>query len=33
MAKNVDKIAKLLGAKVTGQVTDMGGGAFGAAQC
>jgi hypothetical protein len=30
--KNIDKIAKLLGAKVGGQVPDTGGGAFGAAR-
>jgi hypothetical protein len=30
MAKNVKKIAKLLGAKVVGEVPDTGGGAFGA---
>lgn len=32
MAKNVKKIAKLLGAQVVGQVPDTGGGAFGAAR-
>jgi hypothetical protein len=32
MAKNIDKIAAGLGAKVVGQVPDTGGGAFGAAR-
>ena len=32
MAKNIDKIADGLGAKVVGQVPDTGGGAFGAAR-
>ena len=32
MAKNVQKLAKLLGAEVVGQVPDVGGGAFGAAR-
>jgi hypothetical protein len=32
MAKNVQKIAELLGAAVVGQVPEMGGGAFGAAR-
>src|SRR5258708_3499725 len=32
MAKNVKRIAELLGAEVTGQVPDVGGGAFGAAR-
>ena len=32
MAKNVQRVAELLGAKVVGQVPDVGGGAFGAAR-
>lgn len=32
MAKNIDRIAEQLGAKVIGQVPDAGGGAFGAAR-
>lgn len=32
MAKNVHKLAKLLGAEVVGQVPDVGAGAFGAAR-
>ena len=32
MAKNVNKLAELLGAKVVAQVPDTGGGAFGAAR-
>ena len=32
MAKNIEQIADRLGAKVTGQVPDVGGGAFGAAR-
>jgi hypothetical protein len=32
MAKNIDKIASLLGARVIGQVPETGGGAFGAAR-
>src|SRR5947209_17867742 len=32
MAKNVERIAELLGAAVTGQVPETGGGAFGAAR-
>ena len=32
MAKNVKKLAKLLGAKIVGRVPDVGGGAFGAAR-
>jgi hypothetical protein len=32
MARNVQKIARLLGAKVVGKVADVGGGAFGAAR-
>lgn len=32
MAKNIKKIAELMGAKIVGQVPDVGGGAFGAAR-
>jgi len=32
MAKNIDNIASKLGAKIVGQVPDIGGGAFGAAR-
>ena len=32
MAKNIEKVAAVLGAKVVGQVPDTGGGAFGAAR-
>jgi hypothetical protein len=32
MAKNREKLAKLLGAKIVGQVPDVGGGAFGMAR-
>jgi hypothetical protein len=32
MAKNIDKLAELLGAERVGQVPDVGGGAFGAAR-
>jgi hypothetical protein len=32
MAKNIDHIASKLGAKIVGQVPDIGGGAFGAAR-
>lgn len=32
MAKNIDKIAELMGAKVVARVPDVGGGAFGAAR-
>lgn len=32
MAKNVQKIAELMGGKIVGQVPDVGGGAFGAAR-
>ena len=32
MAKNVNKVAKKLGAKVQGQIPDTGGGAFGMAR-
>jgi hypothetical protein len=32
MAKNIKKLAKLLGAEIIGQVPDAGGGAFGAAR-
>ncbi|MEX2142407.1 MAG: hypothetical protein WD894_24275 [Pirellulales bacterium] len=32
MAKNVDKLARMMGARIVGKVPDVGGGAFGAAR-
>ncbi len=32
MAKNIERIADKLGARIAGQVPDLGGGAFGAAR-